>query len=64
LYRSFCSNCGSTLFLTNSANPAPTENVVVTSGTLDGEKDFRPDRELSYENRFPFLEDLRGTEKV
>jgi len=64
LYCAFCSNCGSTLFLTNSLVPTPANNVVVTSGTLDGEKDFWPERELNCETRFPFLEDVRGTEKV
>lgn len=57
--RSFCTNCGSTLFLTSPALP---QNIIVSSGTIDGiDGLFVPNRELYCNGKMPWLPELEGS---
>lgn len=60
LLRSFCSHCGSCLWLMTEEVP---ERIVIHSGTIDGvERVFKPTRELYRKQKMPWLPDFEGAE--
>ncbi|KAJ5106881.1 DUF636 domain protein [Penicillium angulare] len=63
LNRSFCSNCGSSLFLARSVNGIPGDAVFVSSGTmdLDGEE-WVPTKEVWCKDRYSWLHPFHNTD--
>ncbi|KAK4499786.1 hypothetical protein PRZ48_007972 [Zasmidium cellare] len=56
LTRGFCSNCGSSLFLTN---PAFKGLTILTAGTMNGER-TQPSMELFPESKYQWVGDVTG----
>ncbi|KII85289.1 hypothetical protein PLICRDRAFT_94852 [Plicaturopsis crispa FD-325 SS-3] len=54
LHRSFCGNCGSSLFLANSKRPG---NRIIASGTIDGAHDWTPVKEVFGHRKIGWLHD-------
>lgn len=64
LARSFCSNCGSPLFVTNKANPHIKDAIIVPAGTMDlGAEDdqWAPQREVFTKRRAEWLPKIECT---
>ncbi|KAJ6005761.1 hypothetical protein N7451_003705 [Penicillium sp. IBT 35674x] len=64
LNRSFCSNCGSCLFTTQTVNGVTGDFVVLTSGTFDlgvGNEEWVPQREFYCKDRASWLPPLEDT---
>jgi hypothetical protein len=60
LARSFCSMCGLTLFTTNKSNLAFSTVVIVATGTLNGDQDFKPEQEFYCKRKFGFVVKIKG----
>ncbi|PSS32002.1 hypothetical protein PHLCEN_2v2244 [Hermanssonia centrifuga] len=58
LYRKFCSNCGSSLFVTGSSGPNMI--VVATGGIIDIPEEWKPMREVYCQDRAKWLPDIDG----
>ncbi|CAK3844764.1 glutathione-dependent formaldehyde-activating enzyme family [Lecanosticta acicola] len=58
LYRHFCSNCGSQLYLTNSKIAG---FVAINAGNMQGER-AGPFMELFLDNKYPWIGDVTGKE--
>lgn len=62
LRRSFCSNCGSNLFLQNTTHPKMTDVIIIMTGSIDGRKDgFAPRRELYSDRKYNCVSVQQGT---
>ena len=61
--RTFCSDCGSSIFAENSANPG---GIVVGTGSMDDREkwDWVPQQELFCVDREPWLPAIEGTTKI
>jgi hypothetical protein len=45
------------------SNPALSAVIVVATGTLDGEKDFKPEQEFYCKRKFDFVPEMQATKK-
>ncbi|KDQ19561.1 hypothetical protein BOTBODRAFT_153498 [Botryobasidium botryosum FD-172 SS1] len=61
VHRSFCSNCGCPIFATNKTYEGV---VIVTSGTLDGEYEWKPQNELYCKRRRGWVPEVEGTNRL
>lgn len=66
LHRSFCSECGSTLFTKRSVDGVEGPGMIVSSGTMDftGGQEWVPMREVFCKDRASWLPDFETTDKV
>ncbi|KAJ5115086.1 hypothetical protein NUU61_000845 [Penicillium alfredii] len=63
--RSFCTNCGSSLFATNKDNPLAKDAVIIASGTMDlgpSAAEWAPQREFFCMRRREWLPPLENTQ--
>ncbi|QGA14952.1 hypothetical protein EYB26_002608 [Talaromyces marneffei] len=62
--RSFCTTCGSSLFITNDVSPMLEGAVIVTSGTMNLEgKEWAPKQEYYCRSRGSWVPVIEGTER-
>lgn len=64
VHRSFCSMCGSSLFITNDANPMLKDAVIVSTGTMNLPRSaWSPDQEFYCKRRRDWIPRVIQTQK-